>query len=258
MSELENANVEQKDTETAELKQMSQADIDRIVEERLARERKKYGDYDDLKKVSQKLEGYGYKGTAAEQLAAIEKAEQQAENAGSYSEAVEAYADVDELPPESVINALAKKWGKSPESVEKALLKQIENDEKAEADAKTEKIFNQQKEEFESLYPDIDLNKLGVNPKFLKFSKDRIGTISKLYADFLDYEGETEKELDTLRKTVEAKEANQKNADSSTGSVKGDKPTADFISYETFEKNRHDQNWIKKNFTKIVESRAKW
>jgi hypothetical protein len=251
MSELENANVEQP-TEATDIKQMSQADIDRIVEERLARERKKYGDYDELKEIEKELEGFGYTGTAAEKKAAIKTQREQ-------------YAKQQELAD---LQEEADEKGASPELLSeikqlKSEIAELKGEREAIKKAETEKkvadeAFNNQVQEFNEEYPDVDLAKVGENPKFLKFAKGRAGTLAELYTDFVDFVGETEKELDTLRKTVEAKEANQKNADSSTGSVKGDKPIGDFISYETFEKNRHDQNWIKKNFTKIVESRAKW
>lgn len=52
---------------------------------------------------------------------------------------------------------------------------------------------------------------------------------------------------------------NQKNAESSTGSVTGNGAIGDdFISLETFNANKHDRNWIIKNFNKITNSRSKW
>lgn len=57
----------------------------------------------------------------------------------------------------------------------------------------------------------------------------------------------------------ETQKKNQENADISTGSVKGKLDiTNDHITAETFEAKKHDQSWVKKNFTKIMESRAKW
>jgi hypothetical protein len=66
-----------------------------------------------------------------------------------------------------------------------------------------------------------------------------------------DYKQMTEKR--------KAEETNKKNADSSPGSVTGNGSIQDdFISFDTFEANKHDQKWVNKNYNKIMESRAKW
>lgn len=58
---------------------------------------------------------------------------------------------------------------------------------------------------------------------------------------------------------LKAQETNQVNAGSSTGSVTGNGSAGpDHISFESFEANKGDQGWVKKNLTKIMESRAKW
>lgn len=67
---------------------------------------------------------------------------------------------------------------------------------------------------------------------------------------------------DQLAAVSTAKQIEQQNADnaaSSTGSVTGQGSVdPSFITAETFEKNRSDAGWVKRNFSKIVESRAKW
>jgi len=63
-------------------------------------------------------------------------------------------------------------------------------------------------------------------------------------------------ELQSKQKILES---NNKNAETATGSVTGQGETkADFISFDAFEANKNDRNWIVKNFKKINESRAKW
>lgn len=54
--------------------------------------------------------------------------------------------------------------------------------------------------------------------------------------------------------------ANANNASGSMGSISGDGAAndSDFISYETYEKNRGNQTWVNKNFDKIMKSRDKW
>lgn len=66
-------------------------------------------------------------------------------------------------------------------------------------------------------------------------------------------------ERNQLKAKLSATETNQKNASSSTGSLTGNgNATGDFISYETFEKNKGNREWIVKNLTKITNSRSKW
>lgn len=65
------------------------------------------------------------------------------------------------------------------------------------------------------------------------------------------------------RQTMKAEEiakANAENAKSSTGSVTGDGVANDteFISYESYEKNKNNQSWVNKNFDRIMKSRTKW
>ena len=65
--------------------------------------------------------------------------------------------------------------------------------------------------------------------------------------------------LAEYEKGSKTQQINATNAESSTGSVTGNgSPNDGFISYETFEANKNDRNWIMKNFKQISESRAKW
>ena len=255
--ENENANVGQKETTeriifTPEQQEVFDREIKNAYTKAYSKAKEEHIDYEELKEIEAELEGFGYTGTTAEKKAAIKAQREQ-------------YAKQQEL--ESLQDE-AKENGTSPELLSeikqlKSELAELKGEREAIKKAETDKkaadtAFNKQVNEFGEQYPDVDLAKVGENPKFLKFVKGRAGTLVELYGDFVDFVGETEQELETLRKTVEAKEANQKNAETSTGSVKGEKPTGDFISYEAFEKNKADQSWIKKNFSKIVESRAKW
>jgi hypothetical protein len=65
--------------------------------------------------------------------------------------------------------------------------------------------------------------------------------------------------LAEMEAKINAQQTNSANAASSPGSVTGNGNNgADFISFEVFEANKHDSNWVMKNFDKINESRAKW
>lgn len=60
-------------------------------------------------------------------------------------------------------------------------------------------------------------------------------------------------------KQQQKEQANQLNAGSSTGSVKGiGTPDVGFISKEAFEQNKNDQNWMMKNYDALVKSMHKW
>ncbi len=62
-----------------------------------------------------------------------------------------------------------------------------------------------------------------------------------------------------LEEAVGVQERNKANAGSSPGSVKGEGAIgSDFISKDTFEANKHDQQWIIRNFDVINKSRSKW
>jgi len=230
-----------------------QVEVDRIVQDRVARVKKEVPeDYEELKEIANELEGFGYSGTAAEKKTAI-KAEREQRSKQQELYELQEEADQKGASPEVLSEIKQLKSELNELKGEREALKKAETDKKTADEA-----FNKQVHEFGEKYPDVDLAKVGENPKFLKFVKGRTGTLAELYTDFVDFVGETEKELETLRKTVEAKEANQKNAETSTGSVKGEKPTAEFISFETFEKNKHDQRWVMNNLPKINQSRAKW
>jgi len=239
-----------------------QAKVDEIVKERLARAKAEIPpDYETYKEIAEALEEFDIKGTPTEKkeaLKAASEAKKQAAAADTYKEATEAYKGVDELPSDAVINALAKKWGKDPKAVEKALLNQIDSSEAAERKAESSRDFARQVKEFEAKYKDIDVEKLGENKKFIKFIKGKKLPLIDLYEDFVEYEGENQTEIETLRKTIQTKEANEKNASASTGSVKGESPKAEFISREEVEKHRGDQQWFNKNYQTIIKSRAKW
>lgn len=54
-------------------------------------------------------------------------------------------------------------------------------------------------------------------------------------------------------------EKNNENASSSTGSIVGQGQVKDdYITFETFNANRKNKDWIKSNFEKLAKSRAKW
>lgn len=71
-TEPENEVIETPEVEAPADKTFTQADLDRVVEQRLVRERKKFADYDDLKTKAEQFDA-----SEAEKLSAVERATQE-------------------------------------------------------------------------------------------------------------------------------------------------------------------------------------
>lgn len=150
-----------------------QAEVDRIIGERLARvkaETKLPEDYEDLKEIAQELEGYGYQGTAAEKKAAIkaQRAEQakqkeiedlqeQAEQTGTSPEIL---AELKTLKAE-----LSSLKDKEKEREEKKLQKQQEEETKTKQDEKVKAEIV----ELQEKYTEVDINVLAKDEDFIDF-----------------------------------------------------------------------------------------
>lgn len=59
--------------------QDEQAEVDRIVQERLGREKEKYTDYEDLKGVTDELKAYGYTGSVKDIREAVKTQREEAQ-----------------------------------------------------------------------------------------------------------------------------------------------------------------------------------
>jgi hypothetical protein len=183
--------------------EQEQAEIDRIVGERLSREKTKYTDYDDLAEIAKELEDFNYTGTPAEKKAAIK----------AYKEEIRKAAELEELEKQ------AKATGSDPDLLKeiKSLRDEItelkgerEANKKAEeTKQQSEEAWKNQLKEFNEKYSDVDLDKLNSNEKFLKFCKGKTGTLTDIYEDFLDFIGDAEKEF------VEKVKANSERSTSS-------------------------------------------
>lgn len=168
-------------------KTFTQADVDRIIGERLTRERSKFeSELQEYKETLSELDDFGYTGTVAEKREAIraykaelskaqeiETLQQEAQQTGTSPELL---AEIKELKKE-----LAEIKGER-QAKEKELKAKIE----------AEESWNKQFNEFKEAYPDVDETKLNENQKFLKFIKNKSGTLKELYEDFIELVGETE------------------------------------------------------------------
>jgi len=126
---------------------------------------------------------------------------------------------------------------------EAEVLTQKQQQEKINADAMA----------FKANFPDVDINTIPAE------CWEKVDKGYSLTDSYQIYENKILKEkIAAQEKALQVKETNAKNAASSPGSVTGQgATTADYISQETFEQNKGDQNWIMKNLEKIQESRAK-
>ena len=164
-------------------KTFTQADVDRIVQDRLGRE-----SIQEMKEIVTTLQDFGYTGTPAEIKAAVKA---QAEEYRKQRELAEAEKE-------------AKAAGTSPELMaeirqlkqELAEIKQEKQESKKQSEAQkaAQERYRQEVDELRGKYPEIDTVKLAENPRFKKFldnSHPKL-TILQVYEDFKELVGETE------------------------------------------------------------------
>ena len=173
-----------------------QQELDRIVGERLAREKSKYANYEELDGIRQELQAAGYEGTPSEIRAKVKE----------QREAFEAsQATIEELEEkqeggERLTQAEKKLLEKASKFVEKEEKKQ-EEEEKQSAQ---QTYYNQQKELLLEKH-NIDADDLEKNSKFMKFVKGKsISDLCEVYEDFVDFIGQTE--ADAIIKTKSKEE----------------------------------------------------
>ena len=171
-----------------DIKTFTQEDVDKIVGERLAREKGKYADYEDVKGIAEELKAYGYQGTPAEIRQAIKQQREEAQRQNELHELQE-QAQNEGTSPELLKEIKELKSELSEIKGERTAIKQAE-EKKKQAD----EAWNNQVKEFTATYGDVDLDQLALNPKFVKFVKGKHLPLKELYEDFIDFVGETEVE----------------------------------------------------------------
>jgi hypothetical protein len=108
--------------------------------------------------------------------------------------------------------------------------------------------------DFRSVYPEVDAKTI---PDVVW---EKVNSGMALVDAYRVHENTAIKEeLAELKKALQVQKTNEANSATSPGSVKGDGGTADdFITFDTFEKNKTNQSWVTKNYKRIMESRQKW
>ena len=228
--------LEQEMQEQQPEKTFTQAELDKIVAERLARA-KKPDDYDDLKELLGELEEYGYPQSPKEAKEMIRAAKEQAKAERELAE-LEEQARVEGTSPELLkeikeLKGQVKELSEEKEAIKAA--KQAELD-RIKAEEEADAAWQTQVDEITEAHPDIDLETLNENTKFIKFIKGKSGmTLKELYEDFIEFIGETE--------SAAIKKAMSK-AERSTGNGKGNSGKASIL---TDEQKKTLSDWNRKN-----------
>ncbi len=186
--------------------EQEQTELNRVIEERLARERGKFENHDDMKAIVEELQAFGYKGTPKEIREVIKTQREEALKQTELA-ALEAQAKADGTTPALLakIDKLEKQL--SELAGERNVSKQAEDAKRA-----ADESWNAQVAEMATAYPDVDLAELPKDPKFAKFVKGKNLPLKEIYEDFVEFIGAAEAE--TIAK-VKSKETR------STGSGKG-------------------------------------
>ena len=160
-----------------------QTEVNRIVEERLSRERSKYADYDDLRGTITELNALGYEGNAKEVREAIKVAREESQRELE----LQALQEQEEI--EGTSPALVKKMKDMEKELQTLKGEKEEKiraaEERAQADAETAEQIS----EFENDYPDVDLRTVLADEDFMEFmeSSNPKLTVSQVYEKFNKY-----------------------------------------------------------------------
>lgn len=210
-----------------------QADVDRIIQERLARERQKYEtelkNNPYLSYLEQKAQRFGI--TVEQLIENDQKWEQQQK--------------LNELIQNNIPKEYAEKLLKVDELEQwKA---QQERQRQVEQQRQQHQQYKQQMyAEFLQMYPDVKPEQIPKEVWQLVNQGHRLASAYAIYENKL------------LKQQYQTQQANFKNAESSTGSVKTPGATGGFISREQFDANKGDIKWVRKNLKRIEESRKHW
>jgi hypothetical protein len=210
-----------------------QADVDRIIQERLARERQKYEtelkSNPHLSYLEQKAQRLGM------------TVEQLIENDRKYEE----QQKLNELIQKNIPPEYAEKLLKVDE-LEKWKA-QTEQERQAEIQRQQQQQYKQQMyAEFMQMYPDVKPEQIPAEVWQLVNQGHRLASAYAIHENKL------------LKQQQQTQQANLKNAEGSTGSVKTQGKTGGYISREQFDANKSNQNWVMKNLDLIEESRKHW
>jgi hypothetical protein len=124
---------------------------------------------------------------------------------------------------------------------------QTEQERQAEIQRQQQQQYKQQMyAEFMQMYPDVKPEQIPAEVWQLVNQGHRLASAYAIHENKL------------LKQQQQTQQANLKNAEGSTGSVKTQGKTGGYISREQFDANKSNQNWVMKNLDLIEESRKHW
>lgn len=222
--------------ETAQEKQerlFKQSELDAIIKDRLAREKQRFE-------------------TELKSHPALSYLEQKAQKLGiSVEQLIENDRKWEE---QQALNDLIQK--NIPEEYAKEMLE----NRKFREQYQTEKQQREQKEKEQKMYLEFLEAYPDVKPEDVPAEVwQEVAEGRNLLDAYVRYENKRLKdEMAKYQTQQQTQQANLNNAATSTGSIKDSGNGAEFISFEEFEANKHDQSWVVKNYNRIMKSRAKW
>lgn len=193
-----------------------QAEVDRVVGERLGRERQKYEGLEDLRELPDILKDFGYTGTPAEIKQAV-RAHAQEYKKQAELEQLQAEAARNGTSPELAAEIKALKAEVSElKQYKESVTKEFSDKQKADQD------WVKQVDAFTKKHPTIDLEKLSENQKFLRFVKGKNLPLIDLYEDFVDLLGGAEAEaIAKLQSNVDRSTSSGRQKGSAEGGTHG-------------------------------------
>lgn len=210
-----------------------QEEVNRIVQERLAREKQRF---------EQELKSNPY-------LSYLEQIAQ--ENGMSIDQLIEndrkfrEQQKINELIQKNIPPDIAKEVYESRKFREQY---QIEQQKRQQ-----EQLKQQMYQEFLQMYPDVKPEQIPAEVWQMVKQGYRLAAAYAIHEN-----KQLKSEMAKFQQQQQVQQANAKNAESSTGSAKSQGATGGYISREQFDANKHDINWVRKNLKLIEESKKHW
>jgi hypothetical protein len=158
---------------------------------------------------------------------------------------------VNESQRQQEIESLAIANGLNDEMAEELYLLRQERKDRAtkEQEYQAKERENQEYMQFFNEFPNISAEQIP-NEVFELRAKNPSMSLTDAYIRH---------EYNAMKNKDKAAEVNANNAEGSTGSVTGNgEAKTTYITKDSFEKNRHDKTWVRKNYEKLIASRPKW
>lgn len=210
-----------------------QEEVNRIVQERLAREKQRF---------EQELKNNPYL-SYLEQIAQESgmSIDQLIENDRKFRE----QQKINKLIQKNIPPDIAKEVYESRKFREQYQAEQLKRQQ--------EQLKQQMYQEFLQMYPDVKPEQIPAEVWQMVKQGYRLAAAYAIYEN-----KQLKSEMAKFQQQQQVQQANAKNAESSTGSAKSQGATGGYISREQFDANKHDINWVRKNLKLIEESKKHW